>query len=126
MRILISAAEASSDAHGANLLRALRGLAGSETLEVAGIGGPLLQAEGLQAWVDARELLSMGFSEILGRLPRIFRVLDQMVARAEEFKPDVVILMDYPDFHLRLAARLKKQGVRLVYYIPPKVWVWRR
>ncbi len=91
-----------------------------------GIGGPALQAAGLEPIVDARELLSMGFSEVLSRLPRILRALARIEDASRERKPDLAIVIDYPDFHFRLARRLKRQGVRAVYYIPPKVWVWRK
>jgi len=137
MKILISAAETSSDAHGAELLKALREKTAFEALsekgamsktEVSafGIGGPKLQAAGLRVVVDAKELMSMGFSEILGRLPRIFKALDQVTEEAARQRPDVAVVIDYPDFHFRLAKRLKKLGIPVIYYIPPKVWVWRK
>ncbi len=127
MKILISAAETSSDIHGAELLKALREHAPEGArIEAFGIGGPKLQAEGLRALVDARELLAMGFTEIIGRIPRIVSALDQLTEAAQREKPDVAVVIDYPDFHFRLARRLKSLGVPLVYYIPPKVWVWRK
>ncbi|MCM2322268.1 MAG: lipid-A-disaccharide synthase [Oligoflexia bacterium] len=129
MKILISAAEASSDVHGAQLLRALRVKArqsGLGEVEAFGIGGPLLQAEGLRAVVDARELLSMGFTEVFGRLPRILRALRRIEQEAVAQRPDVVVVIDYPEFHFRLARRLQGRGLPLVYFIPPKVWVWRK
>jgi len=124
LKILISAAEASSDAHGAELLRALR--AQDQGLEAFGMGGPKLQALGLRSVIDARELLAMGFSEILGRLPKILSALNRLAKSAQEEKPDIAVVIDYPDFHFRLAKRLKKLGVPVVYYIPPKIWVWRK
>ncbi len=126
MKILISAAEASSDVHGAQLLRALRRKLGDETVEAFGVGGPRLQAEGLRAVVDARSLLAMGFTEILGRLPGIFRALSTVAAAAAREKPDVAVVIDYPDFHFRLAKRIQRLGIPVVYFIPPKVWVWRQ
>lgn len=124
MKILISAAEASSDTHGAALLRALREEAGAVT--AFGIGGPGLQAEGLRAVVDARGLLSMGFLEIVSKLPRFLRSLARVAEAARVERPDVAVVIDYPDFHFRLARRLKALGIPVIYYIPPKVWVWRR
>lgn len=126
MKILISAAETSSDTHGAELLRALRGLLPGEAVEAFGVGGPKLGAERFDAIVDARELLVMGTTEILGRLPRIARALGRIAKVAEERRPEVAVVIDYPDFHFRLAKRLKKSGVPVVYFIPPKVWVWRK
>lgn len=127
MRILISAAEASSDAHGAELLKAIREqLPAGIHLDAFGIGGPRLQAAGLRTIVDARELLAMGFIEILGHLPKILRAMNRMVQAARETPPDVAIVVDYPDFHFRLAKRLNELRIPLIYYIPPKVWVWRK
>jgi lipid-A-disaccharide synthase len=129
MKILISAAETSSDAHGAELLKAIRESVSQDQLipvDAFGIGGPKLQAQGLRTIVDARELLAMGFTEIFSRLPRIFRALTQVTQAAIQEKPDVVVVIDYPDFHFRLAKRLQRLSIPLVYYIPPKVWVWRK
>ncbi len=125
MRILISAAETSSDAHAAELLRALRTEA-QENVDAFGIGGPKLAEQGLRRVVDARELLSMGFVEILGRLPKIFSALRTVEKEAAMVKPDVAVFVDYPDFHFRLARRLARLNIPLVYYIPPKVWAWRK
>jgi lipid-A-disaccharide synthase len=125
VKILISAAETSSDAHGAQLLRALKAQS-QEKIEAFGIGGPRLQAEGLRVVVDAQDLLAMGFQEILGRLPKIFRALNDLTEAAKNEQPDVAVVIDYPDFHFRLARRLKKQGIPVIYYIPPKIWAWRK
>jgi len=125
VRVLISAAEASSDMHGAQLLRALRKQS-DKPIEAFGIGGPLLQAEGLEAIVDARELLAMGFSEVLARLPQILRALARVHLEAQRRRPELAIVIDYPEFHLKLANRLQADGVPVVYLIPPKVWVWRQ
>jgi lipid-A-disaccharide synthase len=124
VKILISAAETSSDAHAAQLLKALR-LETDEKVEAFGIGGPMLQAEGLRQIFDSRELLSMGFVEILGRLPKIFSALRKIENEALKFRPDVAVFLDYPDFHFKLAKRLSRLGIPLIYYIPPKVWAWR-
>src|SRR5689334_9821956 len=99
MKILISAAEVSSDTHGAELLKAIQQQADPEMVEAFGIGGPRLQSVGLKAIVDARELLAMGTTEILGRLPRAWRALRQITQAAVENRPDIVVLIDYPDFH---------------------------
>lgn len=131
MKILISAAETSSDAHGAELLRELRALAASGAstsesgFEAFGAGGPKLEAAGLRRVVDAGDLLAMGFGEIIGRLPRILRALRVLAESARRQRPDVAVLIDYPDFHMRLARKLRKQGIPVVYFIPPKVWAWR-
>jgi lipid-A-disaccharide synthase len=127
MRILISAAETSSDIHGAELLKAIQEQVGAlEQVEAFGVGGPHLQKAGLRTIVDARELLAMGFIEILGKLPRVFKSFKELTQAASATRPDVAIFIDYPDFHFRLARRLKKMGIPMIYYIPPKVWAWRQ
>ncbi|MFL5812742.1 MAG: lipid-A-disaccharide synthase [Bdellovibrionia bacterium] len=128
MKILISAAETSSDQHGAQLLRALQRECAQrgESLEAFGIGGPALQQAGLRILVDARSLLVMGFTEVLSRLPTIFAALKTVTRSAAQEKPDVAVVIDYPDFHFRLAKRLKRQGVPVIYFIPPKIWAWRK
>lgn len=123
-KILISAAETSSDIHAAELLRELKKKCPS--LDAFGVGGPALQAQGLRTLVDARSLLAMGFSEILSRLPRIFAALGILARAAKIEQPDVAVVVDYPDFHFRLARKLRRLGIPVVYYIPPKVWAWRR
>jgi lipid-A-disaccharide synthase len=128
VKILISAAETSSDQHGAQLLRALQRECAKhgDSLEAFGIGGPALRQAGLRVLVDARSLLVMGFLEILGRLPVIFKALRTVSSAAQTEKPDVAVVIDYPDFHFRLAKKLKGQGVPVIYFIPPKIWAWRK
>ena len=130
MKILISAAEASSDMHGAQLLHALKeelkGQGQKISLEVFGVGGPLLQAQGLKPVIDARSLLSMGIVEVLSRLPQVIRALNRVTQAAREEKPDLALVIDYPEFHFRLAKRLNRLNIPVFYYIPPKVWVWRK
>lgn len=124
MKILISAAEASSDVHASYLLKAMRKMATAE-IDAFGIGGPALRAQGLDIVVDATELLSMGTSEAFGKLPKIKSAFRKMVETARLERPDVAVLVDYPEFHFRLARELRDLGIPAVYYIPPKVWVWR-
>jgi lipid-A-disaccharide synthase len=128
VKVLISAAEASSDLHGAELLRALRSEAREKNIEIDafGIGGPKLQAEGLRPIADASSLMAMGFSELLGRFPKILKALRLLTQAAEKENPDIAVMIDYPEFHFKLAPRLRRLGIPLVYYIPPKVWVWRK
>ncbi|MEO5971672.1 MAG: lipid-A-disaccharide synthase, partial [Bdellovibrionia bacterium] len=127
LTVLISAGEASSDIHGAKLLNALRArLPAGTQLKTYGVGGPKLQSAGLRAVVDTRELMTMGFVEVLWRLPKIFRILKRVAEAAKQDPPDVAIVIDYPGFHFRLARQLKKLKIPIVYYIPPKVWVWRK
>ena len=124
MKVLISAAETSSDVHGAQLLRALKEL--HPTAEFFGLGGPRLSEAGLRIDVDAKRLLVMGFAEIVSRLPTLFSALGKLTSVAEKERPDVAVVIDYPDFHFLLAKRLKRLGIPVVYFISPKVWVWRK
>ena len=130
MKVLISAAEASSDMHGAELLKALKEELKSQDqkidLEVFGAGGPLLQAQGLKPIVDARDLLAMGVVEVFSRLPQVLRALRKLTQGARAQKPDFALVIDYPEFHFKLAKKLKKLNIPVFYYIPPKVWVWRK
>ncbi|MBC7386463.1 MAG: lipid-A-disaccharide synthase [Cryobacterium sp.] len=128
MKIFVSAAEASSDTHAAEALKHLFKLAEEANLplEVYGIGGPKCRAAGLRPLVSAESLLVMGFVEVLGKLTKIGKILRQLSEWALQEKPLVAVLCDYPDFHFRLAARMKNMGVATVCYIPPKIWVWRK
>lgn len=85
-----------------------------------------MQAAGFRAIVRSQELSVMGFAEILGRLPRIYRAMREIENEIARTRPDAIVFIDYPGFHFRLAKRLKPLGIPIVYYIPPKVWVWKK
>ncbi len=121
-KLLISAGEKSGDQRAAALLRELRTMV--PDLEVFGMGGPELRAAGCRTVVDASTLDVMGFSEPLKKLPELRAALLKLVKLAEEEKPDAVVVCDYPGFNLRLAARLKEKGIRVVCYVSPQVWAW--
>lgn len=123
MRVLISAAEASADLHAAHLVEALRRRVPG--LEIAGIGGTHLEEQGLRPVARAAELAVMGSAEILSRLSVIRRAEKDLIREAARIRPDVAVLVDYPGFHFRVGPRLKALGIPVVYFIPPKVWVWR-
>jgi lipid-A-disaccharide synthase len=122
--ILIVAGEASADLHAARVLEELRRL--RPGLTAFGVGGPRLRAAGLEALYPAEEISVMGLVEVLPRIPRILSILRGLRRAAEARRPKVALLVDLPDFNLRLAARLKAQGVKVVYYISPTIWAWRR
>jgi lipid-A-disaccharide synthase len=122
--ILIVATEASADLHAARVLQELRRL--RPGVEAFGVGGPQLRAAGLEALRRAEELSVMGIAEVLPRLATIIGILRQVAAAAAARRPAVALLVDAPDFNLRLARRLKRLGIRVVYYVSPKVWAWRR
>jgi lipid-A-disaccharide synthase len=122
--ILIVAGEASADLHAARALLELKKL--RPGLRAFGVGGPALRAAGLEALYPAEEISVMGLFEVLPRLPRILAILAGLTRAAQARRPRAALLVDLPDFNLRLAARLKKLGVKVVYYISPTIWAWRK
>ncbi|QDE91477.1 lipid-A-disaccharide synthase [Myxococcus xanthus] len=123
-RILVVAGEASGDTHAAELVAALR--ARRPDLTFFGMGGARLAAQGVELLFDAREVSVMGITEVLPRIPRILQILKGLAEAAAERKPDVAILVDIPDFNLRLAKKLKALGIPVAYYVSPMIWAWRR
>lgn len=121
--VLFVAGEASGDQHAADLLAALK--ARRPELRAFGMGGPKLAQAGLDVTFGAHEISVMGIVEVLPKLRRILQVMDGLVAQARERRPTVAVLVDAPDFNLRLAAKLKALGVRVVQYVSPTVWAWR-
>lgn len=121
------AGEASGDAHAARLAAALRDAAGRQTvIEFFGCAGPQMRNAGVEAVVEADELAIMGVPEIARALPNFFRVFNRLRQAAAERRPDCAILIDFPEFNLKLAKCLKKQGICVVYYISPQLWAWRQ
>jgi len=120
-RFLIVAGEASGDAHGARLVRALRALG---PCRVRGVAGPALRAAGVEPVVAMEDLAVLGFAEIVGRLPALLRARARLLAEQRRFAPHAVVLVDYPGFNLRLGPELKRRGARIFYYIGPQVWAW--
>jgi lipid-A-disaccharide synthase len=122
--LLVVATEASADLHAARALEELRRL--RPDLAAFGMGGPKLAAAGLECLHRAEEMSVMGLAEVLPKIPVILRILGDLARAAAERRPKVALLVDSPDFNLRLAGRLKKLGVKVVYYVSPTVWAWRR
>jgi lipid-A-disaccharide synthase len=120
--LLLSAGEASGDMYAARLAKALR-----ERLDVRifGMGGPQMRAAGVEIVMDYSEVAVVGITEILKHLPSLLRAMNRLVAEAEQRKPALAILTDFPGFHLRLARKLRPYGIRNVYYICPQFWAWR-
>ncbi|TYP00042.1 lipid-A-disaccharide synthase [Geothermobacter ehrlichii] len=124
-RVLVVAGEASGDLHGANLIRAAREHAPG--LSFFGVGGKKMAAEGCEVLISADHLAVMGLFEVAGKFPVIrkaFRRLSQILRGND--RPDLLILIDYPGFNLRLAKVAHEAGVPVLYYICPKVWAWGR
>jgi lipid-A-disaccharide synthase len=121
--ILIVAGEASADLHAARALHALRAL--RPGLKAFGVGGPALREAGLEVLYPAEDISVMGLVEVLPKLPRILSILSGLARAAEARRPVAALLVDLPDFNLRLAAKLKRLGIKVVYYISPTIWAWR-
>ena len=126
LRIMIVAGEASGDKHGAALARSLVELQPETRFELFGSGGDEMRSAGVETLVDAREVAIIGVPEIVRALGRLYRAYRRLLEAARERKPDVVVLIDWPDFNLRLARRLHREGFKVVYYISPQVWAWRK
>ncbi|MBI3279871.1 MAG: lipid-A-disaccharide synthase [Acidobacteria bacterium] len=123
-KILVSAGEASGDLYASQLVIAIRARA-PET-GFFGCAGPRLTAAGVCRVIDAGELSVVGLLEVVTHIPRIFRLYRRMVRVAAAERPDLAILTDSPDFHLRLATRLRRLGIPVVYLVAPQVWAWRK
>jgi lipid-A-disaccharide synthase len=124
-RLMIVAGEASGDRHGAKLVTALRRLQPDRQLEFFGAGGDEMRAEGVETIVDSREVAIMGALEVARALPRFLRAFADLRKAANARHPRLVILIDWPEFNLRLARRLNRDRHRVIYYISPQLWAWR-
>lgn len=123
LRIALCAGEASGDLLGADLVRALRER--FPDAEFSGIAGPKMRAAGVASWWDASELSVMGLAEVLRHLPRLLRLRRDFRQRVLDWKPDVFIGIDAPDFNLGVEKWLKARGVRTVHDVSPSIWAWR-
>lgn len=125
-KILIVAGEASGDAHAADLVAAMRAAGGGNRLEFFGATGPEMRRQGVETVVEADEFAIVGLPEVLRALPMFWGALKALKAAVRERRPDLAILVDFPEFNLKLARFLKKSGVKVVYYVSPQLWAWRR
>lgn len=123
---MISAGEASGEKHGAALARALTTRYPNTDFSFFGSGGAEMRAANVELLVDVRELATIGLPEILKTLPGFYRAYRKLVGAALKRRPSVIILIDWPDFNMRLARRLRREGLKVVYYISPQIWAWRR
>ncbi|MGZ6236008.1 MAG: lipid-A-disaccharide synthase [Syntrophales bacterium] len=123
-RVMIVAGEASGDLHGGNLVQAMHKI--DPEIRFYGVGGGNLKEAGAELIADAADMAVVGLTEVVSKLGMILKVMTQLKASLKKDKPDLVILIDYPDFNLPIAKAAKKYGIKVFYYISPQVWAWRR
>jgi lipid-A-disaccharide synthase len=123
-KILVSAGEASGDLYAALVVDELR--RSHPDAEFFGCTGPRLRASGVRTVVDAASLAVVGLLEVVHHIPRIYGEYRRLLAAAEKERPDLAILTDSPDFHLRVARRLHRAGIPVVYLVAPQAWAWRK
>jgi len=122
--IMLVAGEASGDLHGATLCRALADQAPGSRL--VGMGGPRMAQAGMELLVDVTAAAAAGGTEAVGRVPMLLRAWRRMRAALEARpRPGVLVLIDFPEFNLRLARVARRAGVPVVYFVPPQIWAWR-
>ncbi len=122
-KIVISAGEASGDLHSANLVKALKNI--NPNVEVSAMGGDHLRKAGANVIIDCADLAVMGLIEVLINYRKLKGALNQMIEHVLSTKPDLLILVDYQEFNMKLAEQAKKDGIKVLFYIGPQVWAWR-
>jgi len=122
-KVMIIAGEASGDLHGARLVTAMKAKRGA--LSFCGMGGKELESVGVDVLFDAKRIAVVGIAEVLSHLSDILLARKTLKNRMKEDRPDLLILIDFPDFNFMLAKYAKKLGIPIYYYISPQVWAWR-
>jgi lipid-A-disaccharide synthase len=121
---MIVAGEASGDLHGGNLIREMQRI--DPGLSFYGMGGERMRAAGAELLADAADTAVVGLTEVLFRLGAILRAMQRLKGSLKRERPALVILIDYPDFNLPLARAARRMGLKVLYYISPQVWAWRK
>lgn len=123
-KLMIVTGEVSGDIHAANLVTDLRVLC--PDVKISAVCGERLRAAGVKCLANTEELAHMGLVEVIKELPRIRALMNRLLDHAKEDRPDLVVLVDSPDFNLRFARKLKKIGIPVVLYVSPQLWAWRK
>jgi lipid-A-disaccharide synthase len=126
--LFISAGEASGEHYGALLVEALkqRLVAAGQTAAFFGMGGQRMEAAGLERIVRSEEMAVMGLTEVIHHLPRIWREFRKLKQSIRDRRPDVAVLIDFPEVHFRLAKDLHRMGIPVVYFVSPQLWAWKK
>lgn len=122
--VAIIAGEASGDQHGANLVSAMQKK--QPGISFCGIGGHALRQAGVSIVIDAAELAVVGITEVFTKIPAILKAMGSIKRLLKNLKPNLLILIDFPDFNLHIAAVARKLGIPVLYYISPQIWAWRQ
>lgn len=127
-RLFIVAGEASGDALGARFVARLRAVLGDRPLELSGVGGEALIAEGLHSVFPQEDIAVMGFGPVVARLPLLLRRMSDTARAAAVFKPDLLLTIDAPDFSLRVAKKVRRlaPSMPIAHWVCPSVWAWRQ
>jgi lipid-A-disaccharide synthase len=123
-KIMIVAGEASGDLHGGNLVREMHRF--DPNLSFYGVGGARMKTAGVKLIADAADMAVVGLTEVVFKLGLILQILHRLKTSLKKEQPDLVILIDYPDFNLALARTARRFGIKVLYYISPQVWAWRK
>ena len=123
MRLLISAGEASGESYGAQLIAALKQR--EPGLECFGVGGERMRVAGCRVVVEAKDIAVVGLAEVVTHLPKIWAQFRRLLRAVDAGKPDAAVLIDFPDWNLRLARQLHGRGIPVIYYVSPQLWAWR-
>ena len=123
LRVVIVVGEASGDTLGAAVLQELEHR--FSQVEAVGIGGPLMLSSGFDSWFAMSELSVMGYVEVFRKLPRLLRLRSSLIKKITEYKPDLLIGVDAPDFNLYLERRVRNAGIPVMHLVSPSIWAWR-
>jgi lipid-A-disaccharide synthase len=121
-KIFFIAGESSGDLHGAHLINSLRSL--SPDLEISGLGGAQMKKAGAEIYEDLTDVAVIGFIEVFKNYKRFKNAYNLALHKIDQTKPDLVVLIDYPGFNLKIATEIKKRNIPIIYYISPQVWAW--
>ncbi|MGC9323922.1 MAG: lipid-A-disaccharide synthase, partial [Desulfomonilia bacterium] len=123
-KILMVAGEPSADRHASRVITSLKHYAG--TVEIFGMGGPEMESAGMECTYSMREFSVMGFSDVVPKIARILKVYRGLQRMLIQRRPDLVVLIDLPDFNMRIARSAHASRIKTLYYIAPQAWAWRR